>query len=104
MPLEAFLRRILFYTLGTAEPIGYSPAELVVYGNELVRAAWRYTQTPIPHMKLALAGDDFRADPEVRDSLTWLWGENPFFEANLLFDTKNVDKSLHSLTTICIHT
>lgn len=36
MPLGAFLRRILFYAPGTAEPIGYSPAELVVYEVELV--------------------------------------------------------------------
>lgn len=35
MPLGAFLRRILFYAPGTAEPSGYSPAELVVYGFEL---------------------------------------------------------------------
>ena len=35
MPLGAFLRRILFYAPGTAEPIGYSPAELVVYEFEL---------------------------------------------------------------------
>jgi hypothetical protein len=37
VPLGAFLRRILFYAPGTAEPIGYSPAELVVYEFEL---AW----------------------------------------------------------------
>lgn len=36
MPLGAFLRRILFYAPGTAEPSGYSPAELVVYRFELV--------------------------------------------------------------------
>jgi len=35
VPLGAFLRRILFYAPGTAEPIGYSPAELVVYEFEL---------------------------------------------------------------------
>ena len=34
MPLGAFLRRILFYAPGTAEPSGYAPAELVVYEFE----------------------------------------------------------------------
>jgi len=35
VPLGAFLRMILFYAPGTAEPSGYSPAELVVYEFEL---------------------------------------------------------------------
>ena len=37
MPLGAFLGRILFNTPGTAEPSEFSPAELVVYGRELVQ-------------------------------------------------------------------
>jgi hypothetical protein len=41
VPLGAFLRRILFYAPGTAEPIGYSPAELVVYEFELNLSAMR---------------------------------------------------------------
>ena len=39
MPLGAFLRRILFYAPGTAEPSGYAPAELVVYEFELAPLA-----------------------------------------------------------------
>lgn len=40
---------------------------------QLVREAWQHTQTPIPHMTLALAGDDFLAPQEVQKNLTWLW-------------------------------
>jgi len=46
--------------------------------SQLVREAWKRTQTPIPHMTLALAGDDFLAPLEVRKGLTWLWDDTKF--------------------------
>jgi hypothetical protein len=42
---------------------------------QLVREAWLRTQTPIPHMTLALAGDDFLAPSEIQKGLTWLWDD-----------------------------
>ena len=41
--------------------------------SKLIREAWQRTQTPIPHTKLALAGDDYAMPREDQKGLTWLW-------------------------------
>ena len=59
MPFGAFLRRILFYNPGTAEPSEYSPAELVAYEYELAR---RYGVSEHPLYRWR---DDFLAGGEA---------------------------------------